>query len=54
MVVLAVLQLSAMPQLTPSAATPDLLLILVVAVAMLRGLEAAVITGFAAGRCWTR
>ena len=48
-VVLAVLQLSAMPQLTPSAATPDLLLILVVAVAMLRGLEPAVITGFAAG-----
>jgi cell shape-determining protein MreD len=46
---LAVLQLSAMPQLTPSSATPDLLLILVVAVGMLRGVEAAVITGFAAG-----
>ena len=47
--VLAVLQLSAMPQLTPSSATPDLLLILVVAVGMLRGVEAAAITGFAAG-----
>jgi cell shape-determining protein MreD len=46
---LAVLQLSAMPSLTPTSATPDLLLILVVAVGMLRGVEAAAITGFAAG-----
>jgi rod shape-determining protein MreD len=47
--VLAVLQLSAMPQLTPTTAGPDLLLVLVIAVAMLRGPEAAALTGFAAG-----
>ena len=47
--VLAVLQLSAMPQLIPGSATPDLLLILVVAVALIRGAEAAALTGFAAG-----
>ena len=47
--VLAIVQLSAMPQLTPSTATPDLLAVLVVAVAMLRGPEAAALTGFAAG-----
>jgi rod shape-determining protein MreD len=47
--VLAVLQLSAMPQLTPGPAGPDLLLILVVMIALLRGPEAAAITGFAAG-----
>ena len=47
--VLAILQLSAMPQLTPTTAGPDLLLVLVIAVAMLRGPEAAVLTGFAAG-----
>jgi rod shape-determining protein MreD len=47
--VLAVLQLSAMPQLTPGPAGPDLLLILVVMVALLRGPEAAAVTGFAAG-----
>ena len=46
---LAVLQLSAMPQVTPGPAGPDLLLILVVMVALLRGPEAAAITGFAAG-----
>ena len=47
--VLAVLQLSAMPQLTPTTAGPDLLVVLVIAVAMLRGPEAAALTGFAAG-----
>jgi rod shape-determining protein MreD len=47
--VLAVLQLAAMPQLTPSTASPDLLVVLVVVVAMLRGPEAAALTGFAAG-----
>jgi cell shape-determining protein MreD len=47
--VLAVLQLSAMPQLVPGSAGPDLLLILVVMVALLRGAEAAALTGFAAG-----
>lgn len=46
---LAVLQLSAMPQLTPTTAGPDLLVVLVVAVAMLRGPEAAALTAFAAG-----
>lgn len=49
MFVLAVLQLSAMPQLTPGPAGPDLLLILVVMVALLRGPESAAVTGFAAG-----
>jgi rod shape-determining protein MreD len=49
MFVLAVLQLSAMPQLMPGPAGPDLLLILVVMVALMRGPEAAAITGFAAG-----
>jgi cell shape-determining protein MreD len=47
--VLAVLQLSAMPQLVPGPAGPDLLLVLVVMVALLRGAEAAAYTGFAAG-----
>ena len=47
--VLAVLQLSALPLLIPGSATPDLLLILVVAVALMRGAEAAALTGFAAG-----
>jgi cell shape-determining protein MreD len=46
---LAVLQVSAMPQLVPGNAGPDLLLILVVMVALLRGAEAAALTGFAAG-----
>jgi cell shape-determining protein MreD len=46
---LAILQLSAMPQLVPGSVTPDLLLILVVAVALTRGAEAAALTGFAAG-----
>ena len=49
MFVLAILQLSAMPQLMPGPAGPDLLLILVVMVALMRGAEAAAITGFAAG-----
>jgi hypothetical protein len=47
--VLAVLQLSSLPLLVPGTATPDLLLILVVAVALTRGAEAAALTGFAAG-----
>jgi rod shape-determining protein MreD len=47
--VLCVVQLSAMPQLTPGTAAPDLVIVLVVAVAMFRGAEAAVITGFGAG-----
>ena len=47
--VLCVFQLSAMPQLTPGMAAPDLLIVLVIAVAMFRGPEAAVITGFASG-----
>jgi rod shape-determining protein MreD len=47
--VLCVLQLSAMPQLTPGMAAPDLVIVLVIGVAMFRGLEAAVITGFGAG-----
>jgi hypothetical protein len=47
--VLAILQLSSMPLIIPGSATPDLLLILVVAVALTRGAEAAALTGFAAG-----
>ena len=47
--VLAVLQLSAMPQLIPGSVTPDLLVILVVTIALTRGAEAAALTGFAAG-----
>ena len=47
--VLAVVQLSAMPQLIPGSVTPDLLVILVVAIALARGAEAAALTGFAAG-----
>jgi cell shape-determining protein MreD len=47
--VLAILQLSAMPLIIPGSAAPDLLLILVVAVALTRGAEAAALTGFAAG-----
>src|SRR5262249_949501 len=47
--VLAVIQLSSLPLLVPGTATPDLLLILVVAVALTRGAEAAALTGFAAG-----
>src|SRR5262249_48444377 len=43
-----IVQLSAMPQLVPGSVTPDLLLILVVAVALTRGGEAAALTGFAA------
>jgi rod shape-determining protein MreD len=47
--VLAVVQLSAMPQLVPGPAGPDLLLVLVVMVALLRGAEAAALAGFCAG-----
>ena len=47
--VLAVLQLTAMPQLIPGSVTPDLLVILVVTIALTRGAEAAALTGFAAG-----
>ena len=49
MFVLAVVQLSAMPQLIPGSVTPDLLVILVVTIALTRGAEAAALTGFAAG-----
>jgi rod shape-determining protein MreD len=47
--VLCVLQLSAAPQITPGTATPDLVIVLVIGVAMFRGQEAAVVTGFASG-----
>lgn len=47
--VLAVLQVSATPQLTPSGGGPDLVVILVVALALWRGVEAAALAGFAGG-----
>ncbi|MGH3076042.1 MAG: rod shape-determining protein MreD, partial [Gaiellales bacterium] len=47
--VLAVLEVAATPQLTPFGGGPDLIIILVVALALWRGLEAAAIAGFAGG-----
>jgi cell shape-determining protein MreD len=45
----AILQVSAAPQLTPTNSTPDLVLIVVVALALFRGVESAALAGFAAG-----
>jgi rod shape-determining protein MreD len=45
--VLAVLEVAATPQLTPFGGGPDLIVILVVALALWRGVEAAAIAGFA-------
>lgn len=47
--VLAVLQVSAAPQFTSQPGAPDLVLVLVVALAMWRSLELAAVTGFFAG-----
>lgn len=47
--VLAVLEVAATPQLTPFGGGPDLIIILVVALALWRGVEAAAIAGFAGG-----
>ena len=47
--VLAVLEVAATPQLTPFGGGPDLIVILVVALALWRGVEAAAIAGFAGG-----
>ena len=47
--VLAILEVAATPQLTPFGGGPDLIIILVVALALWRGLEAAAIAGFAGG-----
>jgi cell shape-determining protein MreD len=45
----AILQVSAAPQLTPTNSSPDLVLVLVLALALFRGPESAAIAGFAAG-----
>jgi rod shape-determining protein MreD len=47
--VLAVLEVAATPQLTPFGGGPDLIVILVVALGLWRGVEAAAIAGFAGG-----
>jgi len=47
--VLAILEVAATPQLTPFGGGPDLIIILVVALALWRGMEAAAIAGFAGG-----
>jgi rod shape-determining protein MreD len=46
---LAVLQVAAAPQLTPTGGGPDFVVILVVALALWRGMEAAALAGFAGG-----
>jgi cell shape-determining protein MreD len=46
---LVVLQVSAMPQLMPTDASPDLVAVLVVMLAMRRGVEAAALAGFLGG-----
>ena len=46
---LVVLQVSAMPQLMPTEATPDLVAVLVVMLAIRRGMEAAALAGFMGG-----
>jgi len=47
--VLAILEVAATPQLTPFGGGPDLIVILVVALALWRGVEAAAVAGFAGG-----
>ena len=47
--VLVVLQVSAMPQLMPTDAAPDLIAVLVVMLAIRRGMEAAALAGFLGG-----
>jgi rod shape-determining protein MreD len=47
--VLAIFEVAATPQLTPFGGGPDLIIILVVALALWRGMEAAAIAGFAGG-----
>jgi rod shape-determining protein MreD len=47
--VLAILEVAATPQLTPFGGGPDLIIILVVALALWRGMEAAAVAGFAGG-----
>lgn len=47
--VLAILEVAATPQLAPFGGGPDLIIILVVALALWRGMEAAAIAGFAGG-----
>ena len=47
--VLAILEVAATPQVTPFGGGPDLIVILVVALALWRGMEAAAIAGFAGG-----
>jgi rod shape-determining protein MreD len=47
--VLAVLQVGAAPQFTSEPGAPDLVLVLVVALALWRSLELAAVTGFCAG-----
>jgi rod shape-determining protein MreD len=46
---LAILQVAVMPELTPYAGIPDLVLVLVIALTLWRGVELAAIVGFAAG-----
>ena len=46
---LVVLQVSAMPQLMPTEAVPDLVAVLVVMLAIRRGMEAAALAGFMGG-----
>ena len=47
--VLAIFEVAATPQLTPFGGGPDLIIILVVALALWRGVETAAIAGFAGG-----
>ena len=52
--VLMVLQVSVTPQLYPFGGGPDLIAILVVALALWRGIELAAVAGFAEACCSTR
>jgi rod shape-determining protein MreD len=47
--VFVVLQVSAAPQVSPYAGGPDLVIVLVASLALLRGCEAAAVAGFAGG-----
>jgi rod shape-determining protein MreD len=47
--VLAICQVSVLPQLVPGGAGPDVLVVLVVALVVRRGIEAAAVAGFAGG-----
>ena len=47
--VLAILQVAVMPELTPYAGIPDLVLVLVIALTLWRSVELAAIVGFAGG-----